>query len=77
MVLSISEWRACAALGQHYSTQRKIRRGRDDGERLTADIVESARQYGRYGIRKIAHYCVRPTGRSTIGESRGSGGARG
>jgi putative transposase len=52
-VLSISERRACAALGQHRSTQRKIRRGRDDEERLTADIIDLARQYGRYGYRKI------------------------
>jgi HTH-like domain len=44
----------CAALGQHRSTQRKLPRGRDDEERLTADIVEFARQYGRYGYRKIA-----------------------
>src|SRR5207248_6630663 len=29
-------------------------RGREDEERLTADIVELARQYGRYGYRKIA-----------------------
>ena len=50
----ISERRACAALGQHRSTQRKIPQGRDDEERLTADIVELARQYGRYGYRKIA-----------------------
>ena len=28
--------------------------GRDDEARLTADIVELARQYGRYGYRKIA-----------------------
>jgi transposase InsO family protein len=53
-VLSISERRACAALGQHRSTQRRIPRGRDDEERLTADIIELARQYGRYGYRKIA-----------------------
>ena len=33
--------------------QRKIPRGRDDEERLTADIVELARRYGRYGYRKI------------------------
>ena len=50
----VSERRACAALGQHRSTQRKIPQGRDDEERLTADIVELARQYGRYGYRKIA-----------------------
>ena len=49
-----SERRACAALGQHRSTQRKVPRGRDDEERLTADIVELARQYGRYGYRKVA-----------------------
>ena len=42
------------ALGQHRSTQRKLPRGRDDEERLTADIIELARQYGRYGYRKIA-----------------------
>ncbi|HTP82314.1 MAG TPA: IS3 family transposase [Alphaproteobacteria bacterium] len=52
--LSISERRACAALGQHRSTQRKIPRGREDEARLTTDIVELVRQYGRYGYRKIA-----------------------
>src|SRR5205823_11815273 len=41
-VLSISERRACAALGQHRSTQRKVPRGREDEERLTADIVALA-----------------------------------
>ena len=40
-------------LGQHRSTQRRIPRGRDD-EQLTEDIVALARQYGRYGYRKIA-----------------------
>src|SRR5271168_3512164 len=49
-----SERRACAALGQHRSTQRKIPRGRNDEERLTADIVDLARQYGRYGYPKLA-----------------------
>jgi len=29
-------------------------RGRDDEQRLTADIIELARQYGRYGYRKVA-----------------------
>ncbi len=53
-MLSVSERRACAALGQHRSTQRKAPRGRDDEERLTADIIELARQYGRYGYRKVA-----------------------
>jgi transposase InsO family protein len=52
--LHVSERRACAALGQHRSTQRRIPRGREDEERLTADIIELARLYGRYGYRKIA-----------------------
>src|SRR5262249_6335533 len=37
--LHVSERRACAALGQHRSTQRKVPRGREDEERLTADII--------------------------------------
>jgi transposase InsO family protein len=41
-------------LGQHRSTQRKRPCGREDEERLTADIIELARQYGRYGYRRIA-----------------------
>jgi putative transposase len=52
-VLSVSERRACAALGQHRSTQRKVPRGKEDEERLTADIIALARLYGRYGYRKI------------------------
>jgi len=52
--LHVSERRACATLRQHRSTQRKLPRGRDDEEQLTADIVELACQYGRYGYRKIA-----------------------
>jgi hypothetical protein len=36
--LHVSERRACAALGQHRSTQRKVPRGHEDEERLTADI---------------------------------------
>lgn len=41
-------------LGQHRSTQRRIPHGRDDEEKLIADIVELVRRYGRYGYRKIA-----------------------
>ncbi len=52
--LPVSERRVCAALGQHRSTQRKAPRGFDDEEALTVDIIELARQYGRYGYRKIA-----------------------
>jgi putative transposase len=52
--LPVSERRACATLRQYRSTQRKVPQGRDDEERLTAHIIELARQYGRYGYRKIA-----------------------
>ena len=52
--MHVSERRACAALGQHRSTQRQAPRGRENAERLTADVIELARQYGRYGYRKIA-----------------------
>jgi putative transposase len=61
--LQVSERRACAALGQHRSTQRKAPHGRDDEQRLTADIVELARQYGRYGYRKIAELLRTTAGR--------------
>jgi hypothetical protein len=32
---------------------RKVRRGREDEEALTVDIIALAREYGRYGSRKI------------------------
>jgi putative transposase len=58
-VLQVSERRACAALGQHRSTQRKVPRGPEDEERLTADMIALARQYGRYGYRKIGEFLRR------------------
>jgi transposase InsO family protein len=51
--LGVSERKACAVLGQHRSTQRKAPRGSDDEAALTADIVDLAKQYGRYGYRRI------------------------
>ncbi|MCJ2072206.1 IS3 family transposase [Methylobacterium sp. J-030] len=53
-VLKVSERRACRALGQHRSTQRKLPRGKDDEAALVADLIELARTYGRYGYRKVA-----------------------
>ena len=50
----MSERRICRVLGQHRSTQRRVPRGPNDEERLTADIVELARRHGRLGYRKIA-----------------------
>ena len=70
--MHVSERRACAALGQHRSTQRKVPQGRDDEERLTADTIALARQYGRYGYRKIAGLleqaagCQRQAGRADL-----------
>ena len=58
-MLHVSERRACAALGQHRSTQRKVPRGPQDEKRLTADMITLARQYGRYGYRKITEFLRR------------------
>ncbi|MDH3669193.1 MAG: IS3 family transposase [Paracoccaceae bacterium] len=52
-VHGVSERRACRVLRQHRSTQRKIPRGQPDEERLTEDIIELSRQYGRYGYRMV------------------------
>jgi hypothetical protein len=48
-VLKLPERRVCRVLGQHRSTQRQVPQGRDDEEQLTADLIELAQQYGRYG----------------------------
>ncbi|GGD40419.1 insertion element protein [Aureimonas glaciei] len=53
MKFGVSERLACRVLGQHRSTQRKVPRGRLDDAALTADIVELATRYGRYGYRRI------------------------
>ena len=50
----VSERRACRVLGQHRSTQRHIPKGPADEDRLVADMIELARQFGRYGYRRIA-----------------------
>ena len=51
--LGVSERRACRVLGQARSTQRHEPRVREDEPRLVARIVDLARQYGRYGYRRI------------------------
>ena len=50
----VSERQACRVLGQHRSTQRHIPKGSADEDRLVADMIELARQFGRYGYRRIA-----------------------
>jgi transposase InsO family protein len=52
-VLRVSERRACRVIGQPRSTQRRLLLTRDDEAVLTADIVELATRYGRYGYRRI------------------------
>ena len=52
--LGVSERHACRVLGQHRTTQRHVPRGREDEERLVADMIELARHYGRYGYRRVA-----------------------
>ena len=40
-------------LGQHRSTQRHLPKDDTDERRLTADIIALAKDYGRYGYRRI------------------------
>jgi transposase InsO family protein len=49
----VSERRICQVLGQHRSTHRKVARGADDKQALTEDIIALAKQYGRYGYRRV------------------------
>ena len=51
--LDVSERFACRVLGQHRSTQRQAPGLPDDEAALTAAITGLARQYGRYGYRRI------------------------
>jgi transposase InsO family protein len=85
--MEVSERRACAVLGQHRSTQRKVPLGQNDEEQLTADIIALAWQYGRYGYRKVTAL-LRQAGwlvnakrvervRGTASDAEGSGDARG
>jgi hypothetical protein len=52
-VLGVSERRACRTFGQPRSTQRRMRRVREDEAALTEAIVALAAEYGRYGYRRI------------------------
>ena len=49
----ISERRACQALGQERSTQRRWGSPLDDEGRLLRRMVELATEYGRYGYRRV------------------------
>ena len=51
--LEVSERFACRVLGQHRSVQRRAQRRADDEAALKESIVALARQYGRYGYRRV------------------------
>jgi transposase InsO family protein len=51
--LSVSQRRACQALGQYRTTQRYIPHIGSEEEKLTGRIIELASWYGRYGYRRI------------------------
>lgn len=51
--MPVSERRVCGVLGQHRSTQRKVPCAADDEQALTEDIIALAKQYGRYGYRRM------------------------
>jgi hypothetical protein len=64
-------------LRQYRSPQRKAPRTRDDEAALTADIIELAKRYGRYGYRRItallreSGWSVNRSGLSGSGDGRG------
>jgi putative transposase len=51
--LSVSQRRACQALGQYRTTQRYRPHIGTEEEKLAGRIIELASQYGRYGYRRI------------------------
>jgi putative transposase len=53
LVLLVSERRACRALSFPRSSHRYARKRADSEDRLVARIVELAKDYGRYGYRRI------------------------
>ena len=56
--LPVSERRACTVVGQPRATQRRTPKVRDDEAALTDAIVRLAKQYGRYGYRRIRQLLV-------------------
>ena len=57
-LLPVSERRACTVVGQPRATQRRAPRVRDDEAALTDAIVRLAKQYGRYGYRRVRQLLV-------------------
>lgn len=52
----VSERHACSALGVSRSSLRRVPKKAHDEEALTKDILRLARQYGRYGYKKITTF---------------------
>ena len=52
-VLKVSERRACRVLEQNRATQRYRPESDAEEKKLVARIIELARQYGRYGYRRV------------------------
>ena len=75
--LDVPERTACRVLGQHRSTQRKARRTTDDEAALTQAVVALAKQYGRYGYRRITALLRAEGWASTTSALNGSGAVRG
>ena len=75
--LGVSECRSCRVIGQHRSTQRKRLKEKVDEELLTGDIIKLAREYGRYGYRRIAVLLKTLDGRSMPKELSVSGDVKG
>ncbi len=61
--MSRDRLRRLTVLGQPRLTQLRVPRGRDDEDRLVADIIELERQYGRTAIDGSRHCRVPPAGR--------------
>lgn len=72
----VPERLACRILGQHRSTQRKAPKGRADDAALTADIIELATRYGRYGYRRIAALLREAGWLVNVAKSSGSDGRK-
>ncbi len=51
--LGVSERRACRVVKQPRTTQRYVPNPAADEQALTGRIIELAREYGRYGYRRV------------------------
>lgn len=58
MQLPVSERRTCAVVGQPRATQRRKPKVREDEAALTEAIIGLAKQYGRYGYRRVRQLLI-------------------